>query len=151
MEQLTLWSEDLLAKLSQSQEDEEVSWIREVSSCTSMSELSTVFAQHGLSGRMSVAHYPTAQMPSGACCAPYKSAGIVTCPGEYAIVNSGEFHSGADVSFLSGILEGGGVAQRYCLSPVACAGILRRAKKNGKNLPEPLNSVLVARAAEGGA
>ena len=107
MEQLTLWSEDLLAKLSQSQEDEEVSWIREVSSCTSMSELSTVFAQHGLSGRMSVAHYPTAQMPSGACCAPYKSAGIVTCPGEYAIVNSGEFHSGADVSFLSGILEGG--------------------------------------------
>ena len=147
---MTLWSEDLLAKLSQSQEDEEVSWIREVSSCTSMSELSTVFAQHGLSGRMSVAHYPTAQMPSGACCAPYKSAGIVTCPGEYAIVNSGEFHSGADVSFLSGILEGGGVAQRYCLSPVACAGILRRAKKNGKNLPEPLNSVLVARAAEGG-
>ena len=147
---MTLWSEEALARLSQSREDEEVSWIKEVSSCMNMSELSTVFAQHGLSGRMSVGHYPTAQMPSGACCAPYKSAGIVTSLGEYAIVSSGEFHSGADVSSLSGILEGGGVAQRYFLSPVACAGILRRAKKNGKSLPEPLNSVLMARAEEVG-
>lgn len=44
--------------------------------------------------------------------------------------------------FLVGHLGAGGVPQRYCLSPKACAGILRRARKRGKSLPEPLGEVL---------
>lgn len=35
---------------------------------------------------------------------------------------------------------------RYCLSPKACRGILRRAKKRGRALPEALRLALEARA-----
>ena len=38
----------------------------------------------------------------------------------------------------------GGVPQRYSLTPTACAGILNRAERRGKSLPEPLASVLRA-------
>lgn len=45
--------------------------------------------------------------------------------------------------FLVGHLGGmGGNLRRYCLTPRACAGILSRAKRNGRSLPEPLASVL---------
>jgi hypothetical protein len=39
------------------------------------------------------------------------------------------------VCSLSDILETGVVPQRFYLSPKACAGILRRAEKRGKDLP----------------
>lgn len=42
---------------------------------------------------------------------------------------------------LSEILESN-VSERYYLSPKACAGILRRAEKRGKVLPETLASAL---------
>jgi hypothetical protein len=41
----------------------------------------------------------------------------------------------AGVCSLSDILETGDVPQRYYLSAKACAGILRRAAKRGKELP----------------
>jgi hypothetical protein len=43
---------------------------------------------------------------------------------------------------LSDILETGGVPRRYYLSAKACAGILRRAEKRGKQLPEVLYMAL---------
>jgi hypothetical protein len=49
-----------------------------------------------------------------------------------------------DVSSLSDILETGIVQQRYFLSAKACAGILRRAEKRGKTLPEMLHRALLA-------
>jgi hypothetical protein len=39
------------------------------------------------------------------------------------------------------------VPQRYSLSPKACAGILRRAKKRGKSLPPMLEQALRSIAA----
>ena len=47
----------------------------------------------------------------------------------------------AGVSFLSDTLETC-VPARFCLSPKACAGIIRRAERRGKPLPEPLGEVL---------
>jgi hypothetical protein len=48
------------------------------------------------------------------------------------------------VSSLSEILETGQIAHRYFLSAKACAGILRRAEKRGKQLPEALRLALKA-------
>jgi hypothetical protein len=46
------------------------------------------------------------------------------------------------VCSLSDILEAGDVPQRYFLTPKACAGILLRAAKRGKKLPELLETAL---------
>ena len=45
-------------------------------------------------------------------------------------------------SSLYSILEHGGGTRRYCLSPKACEGILRRAKERGKVLPKALEETL---------
>src|SRR6185312_1409509 len=55
-----------------------------------------------------------------------------------------QFPNDDGVCSLSDILETGDVPQRYFLSAKACAGILRRAEKRGKALPEPLRQALVA-------
>ena len=52
--------------------------------------------------------------------------------------------SDAGVCSLSEILETGPIDHRYFLSAKACAGILRRAEKRGKVLPEPLALALKA-------
>ena len=57
-------------------------------------------------------------------------------------------HSGAGACFLSAILEAD-VPERYSLSPKACAGILKRAERRGKDLPPLLKTALV-RQAQGG-
>jgi hypothetical protein len=53
-------------------------------------------------------------------------------------------HSGGGVCSLSDILETGDLPQQYYLSPKACAGILRRAGKRGKDLPPQLQAALSA-------
>ena len=52
--------------------------------------------------------------------------------------------NGGGVCSLSDVLETGAVPQRYLLSAKACAGILRRAEKRGKELPEALRIALQA-------
>jgi DNA (cytosine-5)-methyltransferase 1 len=47
---------------------------------------------------------------------------------------------------LSDILETGDVPQRFFLSATACKGILRRAERRGKKLPEVLRVALTAQA-----
>jgi hypothetical protein len=59
-------------------------------------------------------------------------------------------HSGGGVCSLSSILETGQVDPRYFLSQKACLGILRRAEKRGKALPEALQRALSQVAQEGG-
>jgi hypothetical protein len=68
-------------------------------------------------------------------------------PTEFLTLNMPEFHSDATASSLSDILETGDLPQRYYLSPKACFGILRRAEKQGKKLPDPLRVALQAAAA----
>ena len=54
----------------------------------------------------------------------------------------GQSHSDDGVCSLSEILEAGPIARRYFLSAKACAGILRRAEKRGKQLPTALKTAL---------
>ena len=58
--------------------------------------------------------------------------------------STGDWRSGASVSSLSLTLETGPIDPRYFLSARACSGILRRAKKRGKELPAALKAALVA-------
>jgi hypothetical protein len=56
--------------------------------------------------------------------------------------NGLEFRNGAAVCSLSEILETGTVDPQFFLSATACRGILRRAEKRGKALPEQLRLAL---------
>jgi hypothetical protein len=67
-------------------------------------------------------------------------------PNEFLTLSISEFPSAADVCSLSDVLEAGDLPRRYFLSAKACAGILRRAAKRGKELPSALQSALAATA-----
>jgi hypothetical protein len=69
-------------------------------------------------------------------------------PTEFWTLNTSEYPSDGDASSLSDILETGEVPERYYLSATACRGILRRAEKRGKELPEALKSALLAVASQ---
>jgi hypothetical protein len=60
------------------------------------------------------------------------------------MLNTSEWPNDAAVSLcaLSEVLETGPLPKRFFLSAKACAGILRRAEKRGKTLPEPLRLAL---------
>lgn len=64
--------------------------------------------------------------------------------GPYWMRNGSDWRSGASVCSLSAILVTGPIDPRYFLSPLACQGILRRAEKRGKALPEQLRVALQA-------
>ena len=67
----------------------------------------------------------------------------VTLHGASSMLNIGECPSVVVESFLSRILQPlEDVQEKYYLSPRACAGILRRAKERGKELPEELRMAL---------
>ena len=61
--------------------------------------------------------------------------------GEYSMRSFGECPSAAVESHLSQILEEN-PHQKYCLSAKACQGILNRAARRGKILPEALRQAL---------
>lgn len=62
--------------------------------------------------------------------------------GEFLTLNISDWPSDASVCSLSAILETGDHLRRYSLSAKACKGILRRAEKRGKVLPEVLRVAL---------
>jgi hypothetical protein len=61
--------------------------------------------------------------------------------GAYSMQGTGECPNVAVASSLSQILEAN-APEKYSLSPKACQGILRRAKKRGKALPQALQMAL---------
>jgi len=69
-------------------------------------------------------------------------------PTGFLTLNTSEWPRDAAVCSLSDILEIGALPQRFFLSAKACAGILRRAEKRGKDLPEMLR-VALAQVAHG--
>ena len=77
--------------------------------------------------------------------------GVEPLRGACWIPDSSEWPSGGDgfsrVS-LSEVLVKIGPDEPYWLSPKACAGILRRASRRGKELPEALRQALEARASQ---
>lgn len=69
-------------------------------------------------------------------------------PTECWTLSTSESPSGAGVSSLSDVLETGPHLLRYCLSPKAAQGILRRAARRERELPAELLSAL-SRVADG--
>lgn len=69
--------------------------------------------------------------------------------GECMTRNTGESPNAAVVSRLSQILEVT-PQEKYSLSAKACQGILRRAARRGKDLPETLKAVLLMQSESGG-
>lgn len=65
--------------------------------------------------------------------------------GDCSMLNIGESHSADEESTLSQILEDN-VPEKYYLSAKACRGILSRAEKRGKKLPEMLELALKEQA-----
>jgi len=84
-------------------------------------------------------------MESG--CQPGKSwATIILSPGELSTQRRvGASHKDGNVYLLSSILMDN-VPERFSLSPKACQGILRRAEKRGKELPDVLRLALERQA-----
>lgn len=66
-------------------------------------------------------------------------------PGEYTMHSFGECPKEENASLLSQILVDD-PPQKYCLSAKACQGILNRANRRGKKLPEILQKALEAQA-----
>ena len=64
-------------------------------------------------------------------------------PGASSMPNISECPNDAKESLLSAVLETGDVPPKYFLSPKACAGILRRAENQWKEIPDPLRSALM--------
>jgi hypothetical protein len=62
-------------------------------------------------------------------------------------LSSSEHPSDGVACSLSDVLEAGNVPERFFLSEKACSGILRRAERRGKKLPEQLQRALEAVAA----
>ena len=63
-------------------------------------------------------------------------------PTEFLTLNTPGWRRGGSVCSLSDVLEVGPVHPRFFLSAKACAGILRRAAKRGKELPTMLHRAL---------
>jgi len=75
----------------------------------------------------------------------WSNAGMAS-PTECLTLSIAEFHNDAVACSLSDILERGTLPDRFYLSATACSGILRRADRRGKVLPEPLRLALEKRA-----
>jgi len=135
-------SEEPPANPSQSQ-DLEKDWLTRVAtSCLPILPLLTNIAPLGWFGRTSPASFPLTEdetlPPSFEV---WQNSGMGS-PTEFLTLSSSEWPSDAAVCSLSDALETGDVPQRFFLSATACRGILRRAEKRGKNLPEPLRLAL---------
>jgi len=71
----------------------------------------------------------------------FLNSGILS-PTQCWTLSTSDWRSGATVCSLSEVLETGEVHRRYFLTSKACAGILRRAEKRGKELPPQLKAAL---------
>ena len=71
----------------------------------------------------------------------YLTAGLVRQDGGYSTANISVWPKDGSACSLSRILEEN-PSMKYSLSPKACLGILRRAKKRDKELPEMLQRAL---------
>jgi len=139
--QLTLFAEDSRAKITQLQESA-AAWLvtvaRSGGKCTG---LLLSAAPPGLSEKMYLGSCPATEavtsLPSSA---RLFNSGMAS-HGLLWTANTSEWRNGGDACSLSDILEES-PNRKYLLSPKACAGILRRAEKRGKVLPEALRLAL---------
>ena len=143
-EQSTFWPEEHLASLSPSRGYERDWMTRVATSPSSLLDLLIDFGPYGWCGRtcpVSCRLTTDGRLePSYGC---WSNAGMGS-PTEFWTLNTSEHPSDGVASSLSDILETGDVPRRFFLSARACKGILRRAEKRGKDLPEALRLALAA-------
>lgn len=139
--QLTFLPEDSPAKIYQ-WPDFAKAWLASGQGYgSSLYELLATIGQDGLSSKMFPVFYPaTAEETLPSSFAGWSNAGMA-CAGGFLTLNMTEWHSGARVCSLSQVLEPQ-VAPKFFLSATAARGILRRAGKRGKMLPELLARAL---------
>ena len=142
MTQLTFWSEEHLANLSQSQ-DSEKDWMTRVATWpSSIAGCLITSNPNGLSGKMSPVFCQAEEdgtlVPSSG---RWSNSGMGSAT-ESLTLSISEWPKDAVVYSLSDTLETGDLPRRFFLSAIACAGILRRAEKRGKKLPEQLRRAL---------
>ena len=135
-------SEELPVSPSQSQDSERDWMTRVATSCSPLAPLLNATAPSGWFGRTSPESCLPMEdeilVPSSEC---WQNSGMGS-PTEFWTLSTSEWPSDAVVCSLSDILEIGNVPQRFFLSATACQGILRRADKRGKELPEALRLAL---------
>jgi len=164
--QLTLFAEEALVKVSAWRESAKA-WTEQVASSGTSSVSSIASLLLWCSGRTSLAcSLPTTATISPSFFGPspatilqsLRVAGVIPAfvsgpsepaRGGFLTLNTQEFHSAAVASSLSEILETGPAPSKYYLSPRACQGILRRAKRRGKSLPPSLQAALEQVARQG--
>ena len=141
--------EELPVSPFQSQ-DSERDWLTRVAtSCSPILQLLTNIGPSGWFGRTSPACFPLTEdetLPPSF--EGWQNSGTGS-PTEFLTLSTSEWPSAAAVCSLSDILEIGNVPQRFFLSATACRGILRRAEKRGKELPEQLENALLMVAQAG--
>ena len=153
LEQLTFWLEELPVRDSASRESRAASAIPEAPSASPIADFLELCVQDGSSGKMCRASLArTEERASKRSSAQLMRSGIVS-RGECWTLNTCEwtdtlvpFRKEEGVCSLSDILESGNIPQKYYLSRDACTGILRRAAKRGRALPEALRQALEAQA-----
>ena len=169
--QLSIFSsEEPLANRSASPDSERDWMTRVATSCLPMLALLAAMGPAGWSGKTSPESFramPDETLEAFWDCSPagtskpppedgrtpesYRASRALTAShGECLTLSSSEFPSDAVVCSLSDVLETGDVPRRFYLSAKACAGILRRAEKRGKELPPQLNRALTQVAQAGG-
>lgn len=138
---------DSLVKTSASPADAQGSTVSEAGCSSSSPELPmTLF---GTEGGSSLRTYPDffpakADEISPSFLRRWPTSGFTTSPGECWTADTSECPSGGgEFSSLPDVLEEQ-VPERFYLSPRAAAGILRRAEKRGRELPQHLESALRA-------
>jgi hypothetical protein len=135
-------SEELPANPSQSLDCERDWMTRVATSCSPLAPLLNAIAPSGWFGRTSPESCPLMEdailVPSSGC---WQNSGMGSHT-EFWTLSTLEWPNDAVVCSLSDALETGSVPQRFFLSDTACRGILRRADKRGKELPEALRLAL---------
>ena len=141
-QQLTLFAEDFRVKTCPLPESGRA-WLESdqgfIGRCAALSES---LSRSGLLSKTSPAYYQaTAGTTLPSSFAGWQNAGIASL-GEFLTLSISEWPSAAAVCSLSEVLETD-VPPKYFLSATACSGILRRAERRGKALPEHLRQALI--------
>ena len=148
-DKLTFWSEEHHVNRLASQDCERVWMIRAATSCSHILPLLNDMLPAGSSGKTSPA---SCHLTEDEILEPSSGRWLSSGMGSHIecwTLSSSEHPSDGVASLLSDILETGNVPQRFFLSEKACSGILRRAERRGKKLPEQLQRALEAVVAAG--
>jgi len=144
--QLTFWSEERPVNHSAWLAFEEALLTHEETSCSHFSHWLMQRSQGGFFGKTSSV---CCQVTEEGILAPsskgWQNAGLGS-PTGFLTLNILESHKDAEESLLSDTLEIGDLPQRFYLSPKACRGILKRAERRGKKLPQMLKEALESQA-----